>query len=66
MSSSITDRVNAMLSKLNGIVARTKQKNRHMRSTHCCFLRQALVVKKIPEELKGPLNDCVKSFHFIV
>jgi len=51
-----------MLGKLNGVVARMKQKNPHMRSTYCCLHRQALAVKKMPEELKDVLYDVLKLY----
>jgi len=60
-----TDGAKAMLGELNGVVARMKQNNPHMRSIHCCLHRQALAVKKMPEELKDVLYDCVKIINFI-
>ncbi|XP_017794405.1 PREDICTED: zinc finger BED domain-containing protein 5-like [Habropoda laboriosa] len=59
------DGAKAMLGNVKGAVARIKQKNPHIRSTHCCLHRQALAVKKMPEELKVVLNDCVKIVNFI-
>ncbi|GFS96884.1 zinc finger BED domain-containing protein 5 [Nephila pilipes] len=54
-----------VLGKLNGVVVRMKQKNPYMRSTHNCLHIQALAVKKMSEELKKVLNDCVGGINFI-
>lgn len=60
-----TDGAKAMLGSFKGLVARIKQKNHHVTNNHCCLHRHALAVKKMPEELKGVLNDCVKIVNFI-
>lgn len=36
-----------------------------MRTPHCRLHREAPAVKKMSEELKGTLNDCVKILSFI-
>ncbi|GFT97789.1 zinc finger BED domain-containing protein 5 [Nephila pilipes] len=60
------DRAKVMLEKLNVVVACMKQnKKTHMRSIFCCIYRQAFAVKKMREELKKVLYECVKIIYFI-
>jgi hypothetical protein len=60
-----TDGARAMSGRLTGLAARIKEIAPSATWFHCCLHRDALVVKKIPEELQQTLNESVKIVNFI-
>ena len=55
-----TDGARAMTGRHNGVAARISEVATEMRWTHCSIHREALAVKKMPEDLKSVLDSAVK------
>lgn len=60
-----TDGARAMTGRRSGVAARICELAPEMRWTHCSIHREALAVKKVPEELKSVLDSAVKGVNFI-
>ena len=60
-----TDGARAMTGRHNGVAARISEVATEMRWTHCSIHREALAVKKMPEDLKSVLDSAVKTVNFI-
>ncbi|XP_061602956.1 zinc finger BED domain-containing protein 5-like [Cololabis saira] len=60
-----TDGARAMTGRNSGVVARIREVAPEMRWTHCSIHREALTVKRMPEELKSVLDSAVKTVNFI-
>lgn len=60
-----TDGARAMTGRHSGLAARIHAVAPEMRLIHCSIHCDALVVKKLPEELKSVLDSAVKTVNFI-
>ncbi|KAJ8333633.1 hypothetical protein SKAU_G00416410 [Synaphobranchus kaupii] len=60
-----TDGARAMTGRHSGVAARIQQVALEMRWTHCSIHREALAVKKMPDDLKSVLDSAVKTVNFI-
>lgn len=60
-----TDGARAMTGKYNGVITKVKAVSPDCKFTHCVIHREALVCKRIPDDLKEVLNDAVKVVNFI-
>ncbi|XP_075325271.1 LOW QUALITY PROTEIN: zinc finger BED domain-containing protein 5-like [Odontesthes bonariensis] len=60
-----TDGARAMCGRHSGVAARIREVAPEMRWTHCSIHREALAVKKMPDELKSVLDSAVKTVNFI-
>ena len=60
-----TECARAMTGRHNGVAARISEVATEMRWTHCSIHREALAVKKMPEDLKSVLDSAVKTVNFI-
>ena len=60
-----TDGARAMTGRHNGVATRISEVAPEMRWTHCSIHREALAVKKMPEDLKSVLDSAVKTVNFI-
>ncbi|XP_076019068.1 LOW QUALITY PROTEIN: zinc finger BED domain-containing protein 5-like [Genypterus blacodes] len=60
-----TDGARAMTGPHSGVAARIPEVAPEMRWTHCNIHREALAVKKTPDELKSVLDTAVKTVNFI-
>jgi zinc finger BED domain-containing protein 5/7/8/9 len=60
-----TDGAPSMAGKIKGLAAKMKAVSPNMQWNHCSIHREALACKKMPEDLKDVLNDCVKAINMI-
>lgn len=60
-----TDGARAMTGRNSGVVARIREVASEMRWTHCSIHREALAVKRMPDDLKSVLDSAVKTVNFI-
>lgn len=60
-----TDGARAMTGRHSGVAARIREVAPEMRWTHCSIHREALAVKKMPDNLKSVLDSAVKTVNFI-
>jgi hypothetical protein len=60
-----TDGAPSMAGKIKGLAAKMKEVSPNMQWNHCSIHREALACKKMPEDLKDVLNDCVKTINMI-
>nr|XP_033478812.1 zinc finger BED domain-containing protein 5-like [Epinephelus lanceolatus]XP_033478814.1 zinc finger BED domain-containing protein 5-like [Epinephelus lanceolatus]XP_033478816.1 zinc finger BED domain-containing protein 5-like [Epinephelus lanceolatus] len=61
----MTDGARAMTGRNSGVAARIREVAPEMRWTHCSIHREALAVKKMPDDLKSVLDSAVKTVNFI-
>jgi len=55
----------AMLGYKTGLLGRVKEVTPHVKWTHCCIHREALVTKRLSVHMKLTLNEVVKIINFI-
>lgn len=60
-----TDGAAAMTGKVSGVTALIKQKAPHVVATHCMLHREALVAKRMGDELNQVLQEVVQVVNFI-
>ncbi|CAL9692667.1 unnamed protein product [Knipowitschia caucasica] len=60
-----TDGARAMTGHNSGVATRIREVAPEMRWTHCSIHREALAVKKMPDDLKSVLDSAVKTVNFI-
>uniref|UniRef100_A0AAV2LJR0 Transposase n=2 Tax=Knipowitschia caucasica TaxID=637954 RepID=A0AAV2LJR0_KNICA len=60
-----TDGARAMTGRNSGVATRIREVAPEMRWTHCSIHREALAVKKMPDDLKSVLDSAVKTVNFI-
>lgn len=60
-----TDGARAMTGRNSGVAVRIREVAPEMRWTHCSIHREALAVKKMPNNLKSALDSAVKTVNFI-
>lgn len=60
-----TDGARAMTGRNSGVAARIREVAPEMRWTHCSIHREALAVKRMPDDLKSVLDCAVKTVNFI-
>ena len=54
-----------MVGKYNGLLANVREKNPDMIPSRCFLLREVLLAKTVPDDLKKVLDASVKMVNFI-
>jgi len=54
-----------MVGEARAFATLVKRQNAAIQITHCCFHREALMIKVLPKELSEKMNDCIHIVIFV-